>query len=571
MFARLVTFFHPNRALPFLVAYRWASLLPALLTLNAEGQSGQSISPILVFAVAFVVNLFISLTNHRLNKLVIDHPSLLSMDLLFTASMLAVSGGSHSPYYLYALSPLLAGAFFFQLRGALIVSAIYTPLYLLGNYFQPLQSPDEVVLVTQLAGIWLIPILFAYPSILLKDISEAREELSIARDELVQKHENLETAHRQLEIIHDLTVILQAAPDLISVQERVLGAVTTGLGFSKAVVALVDPAREELGGWLVYPAEETFPVMQPVALKSENGEVFKALINRHIFTTNHQTLVRNADLDHWLHQNEWFVLPLYLREHPVGLLMVDTSDGLSQERENTLMTVANQAALALGTTILCIDRARRLAVETERNRIARDIHDTVAQSLFGIVYSLDACINMLPLQADEVKKELIELRSLASGAHDEVRRSIFDLWPSALTIELFMADLTNYVGSCCRPHSFSIVFNNNGDFNSLPAGMRRTVYRMAQEALANSARHSGASSARLCLNITEDQIHLSITDEGRGFDPSIALSRSLNREHFGLQGIQERARAMGGDCEIISKLDAGTRIMIEFPINGHHA
>src|SRR6266508_442269 len=56
MFARLVTFFHPNRALPFLVAYRWASLLPALLTLNAEGQSGQSISPILVFAVAFVVN-----------------------------------------------------------------------------------------------------------------------------------------------------------------------------------------------------------------------------------------------------------------------------------------------------------------------------------------------------------------------------------------------------------------------------------------------------------------------------------------------------------------------------------
>ncbi len=537
MFARLVTFFHPNRALPFLVAYRWASLLPALLTLNADGQSGQSISPILVFAVAFVVNLFIYLTNHRLNKLVIDHPSLLSMDLLFTASMLAVSGGSHSPYYLYALSPLLAGAFFFQLRGALIVSAIYTPLYLLGNYFQPLQSPDEVVLVTQLAGIWLIPILFAYPSILLKDISEAREELSIARDELVQKHENLETAHRQLEIIHDLTVILQAAPDLISVQERVLGAVTTGLGFSKAVVALVDPAREELGGWLVYPAEETFPVMQPVALKSENGEVFKALINRHIFTTNHQTLVRNADLDHWLHQNEWFVLPLYLREHPVGLLMVDTSDGLSQERENT----------------------------------PRDIHDTVAQSLFGIVYSLDACINMLPLQADEVKKELIELRSLASGAHDEVRRSIFDLWPSALTIELFMADLTNYVGSCCRPHSFSIVFNNNGDFNSLPAGMRRTVYRMAQEALANSARHSGASSARLCLNITEDQIHLSITDEGRGFDPSIALSRSLNREHFGLQGIQERARAMGGDCEIISKLDAGTRIMIEFPINGHHA
>ena len=71
----------------------------------------------------------------------------------------------------------------------------------------------------------------------------------------LQKHENLATAHRQLEIIHDLTMLLQSAPDLISVQERVLGAVTTELGFSKAVVALVDPAYEELGGWLVYPQE----------------------------------------------------------------------------------------------------------------------------------------------------------------------------------------------------------------------------------------------------------------------------------------------------------------------------
>ena len=93
---------------------------------------------------------------------------------------------------------------------------------------------------------------------------------------------------------------------------------------------------------------------------------------------------------------------------------------------------------------------------------------------------------------------------------------------------------------------------------------------MAQEALANSARHSGANSARLCLTVTDDEAYLVVTDEGRGFDPSVALSRSLNREHFGLQGIQERARAMGGDCEIISQPNAGTRIMINLPIiNGH--
>jgi len=574
MYAKLVTFFHPGRVFPFLVAFRWASLIPALLVLNQERQQASILPPVLLL-VAILANIVISVFNRPLNRFVVDHPFGLGLDLLFSAGMLAASGGSHSPYYLYALSPLLAGAFFFQIRGALIGSLVFTPLYLVSMYLNEPMTPsvDTVALFTQLAGIWLIPILFAYPSILLKDISQAREELSVARDELVQKHENLETAHRQLEIIHDLTVILQAAPDLISVQERVLGAVTTDLGFSKAVVALVDPALQELGGWLVYPAEESFPPVKPLPLNPENGEVFKALLNRSVFTTNNEVLFQDADLNNWLGQNKWFVIPLYLREHPVGLLLVDESDGLTKERQSTLMTVANQAALALGTTILCIDRARRLAVETERNRIARDIHDTVAQSLFGIVYSLDACINMLPLQANEVKNELIELRALASGAHDEVRRSIFDLWPSPLTIELFMADLTNYVGSCCRPRSFSIVFNNSGDFNSLSAGSRRTIYRMAQEALANSARHSGTNSARLCLNVSEDRVYLDISDEGRGFDPSFALARSTNREHFGLHGIQERARALGGECEIISQPGGGARITVSLPRNGpkHHA
>lgn len=569
---KLQSIFQSNRVFAFLVIFRWASLSPAVLTIITEHRSSALFSPVLVISIAFLVNLVISLTNRQLNRLVIDHPALLSIDLLFTASILAISGGSHSPYYFYALSPLLAGAFFFQIRGALAASLVFTPLYLAGNYFisqRELFQLDIVVSATQFAGIWLIPMLFAYTSTLLNDISQAREELSNARDELAQKHENLGTAHRQLEIIHDLTVLLQAAPDLLSVQERVLGAVTTDLGFSKAVIALVDPSREELGGWLAYPKDKSFPKVETLSLKSENGEVFKSLLNRNSFVSNGGILVREPELNDWLGQNKWLVLPLYLREHPVGLLLVNET-GITKERENTLMTVANQAALALGTTILCIDRARRLAVETERNRIARDIHDTVAQSLFGIVYSLDACINMLPTKADDVKEELIELRSLANNAHDEVRHSIFDMWPSALTIELFMADLTNYVNGCCRPRTFSIIFNNNGDFNSLSSGMRRTVYRMAQEALANSARHSGAQSARLCLTVTDEEVYLVVSDEGKGFDLASALSRSENREHFGLQGMQERARAMGGECEISSRPEAGTRIMIDLPINGHY-
>ena len=69
------------------------------------------------------------------------------------------------------------------------------------------------------------------------------------------------------------------------------------------------------------------------------------------------------------------------------------------------------------------------------------------------------------------------------------------------------------------------------------------------------------------MNVTEDNVFLDISDEGQGFDPSSTLSRSLNREHFGLHGIQERARAMGGECEILSQNQGGTRIMINLPIH----
>ena len=566
MFSKLVTFFHPARIFSFLVAFRWAALIPAILTLGVVNPTGQRSAPILIFGVAVLANLLLSFAHQQLNQLVIQQPALLGIDLLFSAGLVAASGGSHSAYYLYALSPLLAGAFFFQMSGALAASIFFTPLFVASCLLSP--PVDAVAFTSQLAGIWLIPVLFAFPSTLLKEINQAREELTTARDELTHKHENLAVAHRQLEIIHDLTMLLQSAPDLLSVQERVLGAVTTELGFSKAVVALVDPAHEELGGWLVYPQEPAFPSAKGLALKAENGDLFRAVLNRTAFTSSGGTLICDPQLNDWLGQSRWLVLPLSLREHSVGLLLVEQSDELTRERENTLLTVANQAALALGTTILCIDRARRLAVETERNRIARDIHDTVAQSLFGIVYSLDACITMLPQKADDVRTELIELRTLANNAHDEVRRSIFDLWPSTLTLELFMADLTSYISSCCRPNTFSIVFSNNGDFNGLSAGLRRTIYRMAQEALANAARHSGAQSARLCLNICDEQIHISISDDGRGFDPAAALSRDLKREHFGLQGIRERATAMGGNCDITSKPGAGTRIVIELPVKG---
>ena len=562
---------------PFLVGFRWASLLPVLLTIRG-GPSPRLVPPFAVLLLALLANLIFSLLNRPRNRVAAYSPFFLGIDLIISAMILGLSGGAQSPYYLYALGPLLTSALFFQMRGAVGAAASFSLLYLLSDSlahrFAGPPLLENVGLITQLAGIWLIPILFAYPSILIKNVHQTSDQLAIARDRLAEQNEKLSTAHRQLKVIHDLTVLLQAAPDLISVQQRVLGAVTTGLGFRRAIVGLVDPEQQFMGNWLLFPFNSSFPPAESLRLGSENGEIFRSLLERRAYKTgiDGETLINHHALNSGLKTCQWLVQPLYLREHAVGVLLVeiDKDSGLTTQREEAVTMVANQAALALGTTILCIDRARRLAVETERNRIARDIHDTVAQSLFGIVYSLDACITMLPEKAIDVKNELTELRTLAGNAHDEVRRSIFDLWPSALTIDVFMADIKNHIEGCCRPRSFNVVLNHQGDFDSLSPGLRRTIYRMAQEGLANSARHSGADSARLCLSVTEHEVFMEISDQGCGFDPELALSHGTDREHFGLRGIQERTWALGGDCEITSKPNAGSRIMITLPFEGHY-
>lgn len=569
-----------RRIFPILVAFRWASLIPALWLVWQPGAYDPVISASLVLIIAAGFALLIMLFHGTLNDWLVRRPYLLGVDLFIVAGLLAVSGGTRSPYYLYALSPLLAGAFFFQLRGAVLVAAAFTPLYLLSLLFAPRLHtipPDSSQFFSQLAGIWLIPVLFGYPSLLLKRLRSTSQSLNDTHDELTQQNEELEKANRQLRILHDLTILLQAAPDIATVQDRVLKAVIDELGFPYAVVGLVDPVSQTLGDWQAYPADRSSPSRAVcLPLEATSGLLVSSMLEqRKGKFAPEQVITSDTALNEWLGKRSWLSLPLNLREHAVGVLLVATGQpsldesrpDLMADQEVMLDVVASQAAVALGTTMVCIDRTRRLTVEQERNRIARDIHDTVSQSLFGIVFTLDACVEMLPGQADEVKGELLELRELASGVRNEVRRSIFDLWPAELDLERFKTDLVASASQCCRPMPFQVEFSTSGDFEGVPAPVRRTLYRVAQEALSNAARHAGVSNAQVRLDIGEDRVHLEVSDQGCGFDPRVILSRGREQGRFGLPGIQERIKDLGGTCEILSQVNKGTSLLSTLPMH----
>ncbi len=229
-------------------------------------------------------------------------------------------------------------------------------------------------------------------------------------------------------------------------------------------------------------------------------------------------------------------------------------------------TIAHKTAIELEAVRLRNERAQHAAVDAERLRIARDMHDTVSQSLFGLAFGLQGTQQLLPDHPEEAKQELGALAQVAQDLRTDVRQIIFDIWPDELTAERFSADLQRYVNDLNPQPPLELDLDIRGDFAPLSPSARRSLYRICQESLANIANHASAENARVCLDITGGRATLIVRDDGKGFNPANVTVHNNGDEHFGLRGMQERTRAMGGTFDVFSRPDAGTSIVIDVPI-----
>jgi signal transduction histidine kinase len=558
--------FEPRRVFSLLVIYRWMSLIPPLiwLLLLKGGLRDAPPAPVLLalfgFGIAAFLNVLITRFSDDLNRALLDHPRLLLVDLLLVAVLIAGSEGWRTPYYLYALSPLLAGAFFFRLRGALAAGAAFIVLYLVAvaAAAQINDQPVNWLIVAMVSvGALLLSLTFGFTSELIRKVRLAGEELA--------------GAHRDLQVIHDLTLSLQSASDVNEVQERILTAVTEELGFPQAVVALVDEDEQAITSWMGRGRsgflDSFLPHSARLPLRVDGGAVSQVLLQGQAQLAAGPPLTNDDGIDPFLVMKSAHIFPLMLREHSVGVLIVDAEDGREDTAHfHSLQAIANQAAVSLGATMMCIDRAQRLAVQEERIRIARDIHDTVSQSLFGIVFTLDGCLKLLDEQPDVVALELRRVLKVAEETRAEVRRSILDIWPSEMTAGSFVADLQKFAADICQVGDLRMDFDVAGDFTLLSPLVRRSLYRISQEALANVAHHAQASQVDVRLEILPGRAMLKVRDDGCGFEPEKVLRREYGRDHFGLWGMQERARSLDGVCEIDSSPGSGTTIVVELPL-----
>jgi signal transduction histidine kinase/ligand-binding sensor domain-containing protein len=218
---------------------------------------------------------------------------------------------------------------------------------------------------------------------------------------------------------------------------------------------------------------------------------------------------------------------------------------------------------ALGVYRLRVGRleAQFAAVLGERTRIARDIHDTLAQSLVGIAVQLDTVAKMRSTRPEEAQQRLDRARILVRSSLAEARRSVWNLRAQALEDVDLPEALQQIAEQLSGDHAVAVRLI--GERRPLPSEVEQNLLRIAQEAVTNAVRHAEARSISVELTFSEGHVRLRVRDDGRGFDvESIARSGG----HFGVAGIRERVHHLGGELSLTSQVGHGAEVVVEVAV-----
>jgi len=203
------------------------------------------------------------------------------------------------------------------------------------------------------------------------------------------------------------------------------------------------------------------------------------------------------------------------------------------------------------------------AQETERERIARELHDETGQALTAIGLGLRAATKTLRQEPDKTEQNLRHLEDLVALSLDELQRVVANLRPSHLD-DLGLAAALRWYGSQVQERfPLEVEVEISGEERRIPSAVATALFRVAQEALTNVVKHASATQARVALRFKEDRIVLAVEDNGVGFDPS--LLEKTGRATWGLLGMEERAAILGGTLTIRPNPDRGMRIEVTIP------
>jgi signal transduction histidine kinase len=259
-------------------------------------------------------------------------------------------------------------------------------------------------------------------------------------------------------------------------------------------------------------------------------------------------------------------MPIVDGDEILGELFLANSvrpEGFTAADEELLRLLAGHAAIALVNARL-YERSRELSIVEERNRIARELHDSVTQKLFSLRLTADAASALVARDPDRAAAELATVRRLAAEATEELRAIVVGQRPVDLTGDELDMALRKQIDLLDRVHEPAVRFVGSC-VPRLSDDRQEAVYRIAQEAMHNALRHAEAGRVDVDLVHRNGVVELEVRDDGRGFDP-LAAGEATRR--LGLASMRERARAVGGRITVTSEPGGGTSVRLAVPVDG---
>ena len=277
-------------------------------------------------------------------------------------------------------------------------------------------------------------------------------------------------------------------------------------------------------------------------------------------------------------------MPLVAQERVCGSLVLGVgreAPPLTTRDLSLASTIASQLSIAMENAMLYEEVREREALrgelyrrivsaqERERQRIARELHDSTGQVLTGLGLGLMAASESVHTDPEQASQQLLELKNLNAQALQELRDLISDLRPSILDDMGLVPAIQAQVKEFEARTGVDAGFMTDGPRRRLPSEIETVIFRIAQESLTNVAKHAEAEHALVRLIFDDQTVQLIVTDDGHGFDPEEALSADdRERRAWGLLGIQERINLVGGGCEIASQQGRGTTVRCWVPLDG---
>jgi len=262
-------------------------------------------------------------------------------------------------------------------------------------------------------------------------------------------------------------------------------------------------------------------------------------------------------------------VPVRLGGKVLGVLDIESREGdaFGEADVYTAQTLADQLAVAIDNARL-YDETRQMAVMEERNRMAREIHDTLAQGFSGIILQLEAGEQALGSDVPALERHLNQARNLARKSLAEARRSVWNLRPQALEQRPLTEAIKQEVDRFSQNIGVNVNFSVSGDRRDLTPELEAGLLRILQESLTNVRKHAKATEVEVNLTFGESAVELNVRDNGTGFKATVSGDGERGRKKrdtFGLISMRERARGLGGTFEVQSRRGKGTLVRVVIP------